>query len=171
LGFFFIRVRGARSTRFMSISKKTLLRKVQAGGGLGWLLVFFSFAITGCFLMPVPPSSRVDLTAPVYPEPRDRGCEVELLTSPPAAPHKAFAQISVRGDETQMAKMEEKVKEEACGLGADAVITFVDSSDVRLYQDSYPDWVEREPHTMIKNYGFSLIGIAIVYQDQATKVH
>jgi len=153
----------------MSISKKRLLKKVQAGGKLGWLLGFFSFAITGCFLIPMPPSSRVDLTAPVYPEPRGQGCKVELLTSPPAAPHKASAQISVRGDESQMAKMEEKIKEEACSLGADAVITFFDSSDVRLYQDSYPDWVDREPHTMIKNYEFSLIGIAIVYQDQAKR--
>jgi hypothetical protein len=147
----------------MSISKKTRLSKVTTASRLGLLLVFFSFAIVGCSM---PLSTRVDLTAPVYPEPRDRGCKVELYTSPPAVPHKAFAQIRVRGDEKRMDKMQELVKEEACSLGADAVITFIDSSKTRLYQDTYPTWVDREAHTMARNYKLSLIGIAIVYEDQ-----
>jgi hypothetical protein len=117
----------------------------------------------------MPPSTRVDLTAPVYPEPRDQECTVELLTSPPAVPHKAFAQISVRGDETQMVEMKEKVKKEACSLGADAVITFVDNSQVFTQRDSYSLEVDREPHTMVNSYSFSLIGIAIVYEDKAKR--
>jgi len=152
-----------------SVSKEARLRKAEAGKKELWLCVLLFVGIAGCFLKPLPPSTRVDLTAPVYPEPRDQGCTVELLASPPAAPHKPFAQITVRGDETQMAKMEEKVKEEACSLGADAVITFTDIAKVRIYQDSYPDWVDREPHTMIKDYQFSLIGIAIVYKDAARR--
>jgi len=148
----------------MSISKKSRLSKVETGSRLGLLLVLFSFAIVGCS---IPPSTRVDLTAPVYPEPRDRGCKVELYTSPPAVPHKAFAQIRVRGNEKQMDKMQEKLEEEACSLGADAVITFIDSSKTSLYQASYPEWVaDRYPHPMVKNYKFSLIGIAIVFEDQ-----
>ncbi len=154
----------------MPISKQMMLRKVETKGGAGFLLVFFSFAIAGCFSLPRPLSSRVDLTAPVYPEPHDQECPVELLTSPPALPHKPFAQIAVRGDEARMEKMQRKMKEEACGLGADAVITFVDSSTVRTYRDSYPTWmVNRQPHTMIGEYDFSLIGIAIVYEDQAKR--
>lgn len=154
----------------MSVSKKTLLRKAETGERARWLLVFLSFGIAGCFLIPTPPSTRVDLTAPVYPEPRDQGCTVELLTSPPAVPHKTFAQITVRGDESQIAKMEGIVKEKACSLGADAVITFIDSSEVRLYQEAYPEWVQnRTSHMITKDYPFSLIGVAIVYKDQKTK--
>lgn len=153
----------------MSVGKKVLPRKVETSGRALWLLVLLFFGLAGCFLKPAPPPTRIDRTASLYPEPRDQGCAVELLTSPPPVPHKAFAQITVRGDKSQVARMEERVKEEACSLGADAVITFTDMSKVRIYQDSYPDWVDREPHTMIKDYPFSLIGIAIVYKDAAKR--
>jgi hypothetical protein len=150
----------------MSVGKKAPLKKMKIIGRLGWVLVFVSLGMGGCIFLPTPPSTRVDRTASVYPEPRDRGCVVNLLTSPPTTPHKAFAQISVRGHESQMPEMEGKMKEEACDLGAHAVITFIDSSDIRIYQDSYPIWVDRERHTMVKDYPFSLIGIAIVYRSQ-----
>ena len=130
-----------------------------------WPLVAISAAVlAGCFFLTPPPSARVDIVAPVYPDPRDAGCDLEVFASPPSAPHKPFAQIAVRGRETQMPKMKTMLHDEACGVGADAVITFIDSSKVQLYWEAYPEWVtNRAPHAIPQNYDFSLIGVAILY--------
>ncbi len=127
--------------------------------------LFALLGLAGCFLLPTPPSSRVDVTAPIYPEPKNEECSIAILTSPPPAPHEAFAQITIRGNEDQMEEMQEKMRKEACVIGADAVVAFRDDSDVRVWRDTYPEWVEnRAPHTMATDYDFSLIGIAILYK-------
>jgi hypothetical protein len=110
------------------------------------------------------------LVAPVYPDPREPECDLEVFSSPPSIPHKAFAQIAVRGREKQMPKMRRLLRQEACGIGADAVITFIDSSKVQLYWEAYPMWVtNRAPHAVPQKYDFSLIGVAIIYTKESPK--
>ena len=119
---------------------------------------------TACVATTPPPSLRVDQTALIYPSARARDCAIELLTSPPQAPHQVFAQITIRGRQEQLASMQAKLKAEACAQGADAVITSLDQSSTRLYHETTGVGGTNAPaHLLVKDYPLSLIGRALVY--------
>ena len=127
---------------------------------LCWLLGTF----IGCAATPPPPSLRVDQTAPAYPMPRAPDCNIDILTTPPTAPHQVFAQITIRGRQEQMASMQAKLKAEACARGADAVITSIDQSSTRIFHETTGVGGANAPaHLLVKDYPLSLIGKALVY--------
>ncbi len=139
-----------------------------------WLMVVSCTVLNGCSRI-YPPAAFVNFTAPIYPDARPENCNVTLLTHPPAEPYEVFAQIAGYAGSAEMSeRMLALIKENACEIGADAlVLSSIQHGDHTNSDSIYPDWVtagegggegERFQHWQDKRYNVGQRALALVYK-------
>ncbi len=140
-----------------------------------WLLVTCSAFVAGCGFRIYPPVAFTESIAPIYPDPRSNNCKMMVLeNTAPSLPYEVFAQITSYGNSPEsQEKMQSLIKQNACELGADAVVLLpVQDVEHISSRDTYPNWlVGREPglgdRTQVqvdRRYTLRQRGIAIVFK-------
>jgi hypothetical protein len=127
------------------------------------------------------PVAQVQLTAPIYPEPRSHDCKMAMLSKPPAESYETIAQIWSYGNEQEeLPRMQHLIRFEACQLGAHAVI-LLPAQDVDHVDtfNAYPDWAaemkektregESSQSRTSKRYNLSQVGFALIYTNDTQK--
>jgi hypothetical protein len=140
-----------------------------------WLFFLCSSLSAGCGLFRLyPPVAHVEWLAPIYPKARPQNCKLTVLTAPPSQPYEVFAQVvSYAGSADMADKMESLIKQNACEVGADAIVLLpVQHGDHVSTVNTYPDWVVeageglggRSPHWVDRRYSVSQRAIALVFK-------
>jgi hypothetical protein len=142
---------------------------------VGMWLMLVGCAISGGCARIYPPAAFVDFLAPVYPDARPQNCNVALLTNAPTEPYEIFAQIACyAGSATMSERMLTLIKENACEIGADAIVVTPLQHGAHSNADSiYPDWLtagegggegERFQHWQDKRYNVAQRAVALIYK-------
>ena len=133
----------------------------------------------GCGFRLYPPVAHLELTAPIYPDPRPQDCHLPVLTGPPQEPFEVFAHVvSYAGSEDMAERMEALIKKNACEAGADAIVLLPMQHGTHYNTDHiYPDWVttgqgggegERFQRWTDKRYAVSQRALALVFKREQT---
>jgi len=95
-------------------------------------------------------------------------------TNPPTRPYEVFARITSYGNSPEsQEKMQSLIKQNACELGADAVLLLpVQEVDHITSRETYPDWLlgngtdvgERTQVQVDRRYSLRQRGLAIVFK-------
>ena len=129
----------------------------------------------GCGFRFYPPVAHLELTAPIYPDPRPQDCHLQVLTGPPQEPFEVFAHVvSYAGSEDMAERMEALIKKNACEAGADAIV-LLPMQHGKHYntENTYPDWVttgeggeagDRTQSWVDKRYSVSQRALALVFK-------
>ncbi|MBI3798825.1 MAG: hypothetical protein HY268_17905 [Deltaproteobacteria bacterium] len=140
-----------------------------------WLLAACSPLVVGCGLRIYPPVAFSENVAPIYPDARPRNCQMLVFANdPPGRPYEVFARITSYGNPPESEeKMQTLIKQNACELGADAVVLLpVQEVEHISNRETYPDWLlgngtdvgERTQVQVDRRYSLRQRGLAIVFK-------
>ena len=140
-----------------------------------WLLVACSPLVVGCGFRIYPPVAFAENIAPIYPDARPQDCRMIVFdNTPPPRPYEAFAQITSYGNSPEVQeKMQSLIKQNACELGADAVVLLpLQEVEHISSRDTYPSWLlgngtdvgERTQIKADRRYSLRQRGIAVVFK-------